>query len=246
MFYFIFLVHSANATSIIAVRVNEQVIVGTDSKRREGRDIQDATPLEEPVCKIGKGDGFFFAAAGIVRGEGFDVGSLIAKGSEVHGTIEQKIETVLATIREPLTRVLEIYRRNNPLDYDSRFKTAPVLQILFFGNENGSSFMAASQWKIPTSSPSGSIQVEILYGKCPGDLCPSGEQIVMAGEKDAISSFLKAKPGYWKVNPVEAVRELIEIQIANVPDLVGPPIDILYVDKNGARWIQKKDQCPDI
>jgi len=38
LLYFIFLVDSANATSIIAVRVNEQVIVGTDSKtnRRSG------------------------------------------------------------------------------------------------------------------------------------------------------------------------------------------------------------------
>jgi len=215
-------------------------------KRTEGRDIQNAIPIEEPVCKIGKGEGFFFAAAGIVRGEGFDVGSLIAKGSEIHGTIDQKIETVLVTIREPLTRVLEIYRRNNPLDYKSRFKTAPALQILFFGIENGSSFMAVSDWKITTPSPSGSIQVEILYAKCPGDLCPSGEQFVMAGEKDAISNFLKKNPGYWKVNPVEAVRELIEFQITDVPALVGPPIDILYVDKNGARWIQKKEQCPDI
>lgn len=32
--YFVLLVHAANATSIIAVRVNEQVIVGADSKRR--------------------------------------------------------------------------------------------------------------------------------------------------------------------------------------------------------------------
>jgi hypothetical protein len=85
-----FLVSPALATSIVAVRVNEHVIVGADSKRTVGRDPQNAIPIQEPVCKIGKGDGIFFATAGLVRGSGFDVDSSIAKVSEIQGTIEQK------------------------------------------------------------------------------------------------------------------------------------------------------------
>ena len=239
------MVHAANATSIIAVRVNGQVIVGADSQRRVGRDSQNTIPIKEPVCKIGKGDGFFFATAGLVGGGGFDVGSLIAKASEIQGTIEQKIETVLQTIKEPLTLILDRYRQTDPADY-SRFATAPALQILFFGINEGSSFVVASEFVIPNPSPLVPVHFMIHYGKCPGDACTTGEQVFMSGEHDAISKFLREKPGYWKVNPVEAVRELIEVQIADIPDLVGPPIDILYVDKNGARWIQKKDQCPDI
>jgi hypothetical protein len=244
--YSIFLLQPAFATSIIAVRVNEQVVVGADSKRTVGRDPQNAIPIKEPVCKIGKGDGFFFATAGLVSGGGFDVGSSIAKASEIQGTIEQKIETVLQTIKEPLTEILDRYRQTDPLDYSRTFATAPVLQILFFGMEKGSTFITASEFFIPTPSPLVPVQIVIRYGKCPGDACLTGEQLFMSGERDAIKTFLSEKPGYWRVNPVETVRELIELQIADIPNLVGPPIDILYVDKNGAQWIQKKDQCPDL
>jgi len=241
-----FFVSPALATSIVAVRVNEHVIVGADSKRTVGRDPQNAIPIQEPVCKIGKGDRIFFATAGLVRGSGFDVDSSIAKASEIQGTIEQKIETILQTIKEPLTLIVDRYRQTDPLDYSKTFAKAPVLQILFFGINNDSTFIMASEFFIPTPSPLVPVQIVIRYGKCPGDACTTGEQLFVTGEHDAISKFLSEKPGYWKVNPVEAVRELIELQIADIPNLVGPPIDILYVDKNGARWVQKKDQCPDM
>ena len=147
LFFFIVLVQAANATSIIAVRVNEQVIVGADSKRRVGRDSQNTISLKEPVCKIGKGDGFFFATAGLVAGGGFEMGPLIAQASEIQGTIEQKIETVLQTIKEPLTLILDRYRQSDPADY-SRLATTPPLKILFFGINEGSSFVVVSEFVI--------------------------------------------------------------------------------------------------
>lgn len=42
---------------------------------------------------------------------------------------------------------------------------------------------------------------------------------------------------------MEGVRRLIETEIAARSEYVGPPIDILRIDKTGARWIQKKPGC---
>ena len=62
--YSIFLFQPAFATSIVAARVNEQVVVGADSKRVEG---DQKIAVKETVCKIGKGDGFFLPLRGLLE-----------------------------------------------------------------------------------------------------------------------------------------------------------------------------------
>ena len=42
----------------------------------------------------------------------------------------------------------------------------------------------------------------------------------------------------------EAVNHFIELEIEENPQDVGGPIDILRIDKDGPRWIQKKEGCP--
>ena len=242
-FHAIFLVQPALATSIIAVRVKGQVIIGADSKRLHA---DDGVPFDEPVCKIGKAEGFFFAVGGVATDSetGFIPASVIITASKMQGTIEQKVDKIEDMIKEPLIRVLDRFRQEHPLGYGQRFGTGSALQIIFFGVENGYTFVLVSDF-IPTPSLSAPVQLNIKRYNCPGVACPTGEQIFIGGYYDAIKRFLTEKPDYWRENTVEAVRRLIELEIEDVPDNVGPPIDILRVDMNGGRWIQKKEQCPD-
>lgn len=244
LLYF-FSVQLAFGTCIIAIRLNDQVVVGADSKINRADSM---IPAKEPYCKIGVGDGFFFAISGIVLEEktGFNPYMIISKAPKIHGTIEQKGEWFERMIGKPLFEMLERYRRGSPSNYELLFqRTSSPLQIIFFGVEKGSSFVLATYFAPTSRSARDPVEITTYRYKCPGD-CPNGEQIFMLGEHHAIDRFLSGEPNFWKKDPVGAVRKLIELEIADDPEIVGPPIDILQIDRNGTRWIQKKAQCPDI
>jgi hypothetical protein len=228
------------ATSIVGVRLNGQIVVAADSKRVRG-DLK--TPVQEPVCKIGRGDGFLFATAGLAHDaeSGFNPASVIAGASSTGMTLEQKVEKLEELITKPLTQVLDRYRQKYPVAYASRFNIASALQAVFFSIENGSTIVLARDF-IPTSSVLVPVQISITRYKCPGD-CTNGEQIFKLGRYDAIDRFLSERPDYWKYNPTKALRALIELEIADAPGEVGPPIDIVRLDKNGLEWIERQDQC---
>lgn len=227
-------------TSIVGVRLNDQVVVAADSKRVRG-DLK--TPMQEHVCKIGRGDGFFFATAGLSHDSdsGFNPASVIAGASSTGMTLEQKVERLQELITKPLTQVLDQYRQKHPVAYEARFKAASALQAIFFGLESGSTVVLARDF-VPTSSSLVPVQISVFRYKCPGD-CKDGEQIFKLGRYDVIDRFLSERPDYWKFNPAKALRTLIEMEIADAPGEVGPPIDIVRLDKHGVEWIERKDQC---
>ncbi len=66
------------------------------------------------------------------------------------------------------------------------------------------------------------------------------------GKHEAIDRDLPKKPGIWKNDPVEVVRELLQIEVASEPETVGPPIDILRITQRGSEWIQEKEICEDL
>jgi hypothetical protein len=239
----IFPLHVALATSIVAIRAKEEVVVGADSKRT----YADGTSVPGTICKIRKGNGLFFATAGLGEARDFNPHALIFESSRIDGTIDKKIETILISLIEPLKRALDLERKDLGLGFLRKYPTAPALQIVFFGLEKGSAFMAATEFIVPIPSLSGPVQMNIRYAKCPGNLCPEGEQMITLGEDKAIWKFLDDKPGYWKTNVGEVARELVQLEIDDIGDRVGLPISVLSVGKNGARWIGvKPPQCPDI
>jgi hypothetical protein len=46
-----------------------------------------------------------------------------------------------------------------------------------------------------------------------------------------------------KKRPIELVEEFVELEIADEPDIVGPPIDALEILKTGAVWKRRKQEC---
>jgi hypothetical protein len=245
LFYFFCVQPVFGQTSIIAIRLNDQVVAGADSKRLLTFGSGPEFPVSEPNCKIGIGDGFFFAIAGLSHdiGIGFRPDMIISKAPKISGTIEQKVEMMEEMIKKPLTESLDRYRRRYPLNYQVEFKRGSALQIIFFGLEKGSTFVTARDF-FATRSALVPTEINVIRYKCPGD-CTNGEAIFILGESDAIAKFAQ-QPTFWAHDPIRAVRKLIELEITDAPNIVGPPIDILQIDGNGARWIQKKEECPDI
>jgi len=38
-------------------------------------------------------------------------------------------------------------------------------------------------------------------------------------------------------------KEFVELEIADKPGVVGPPIDVLQISKTGVVWKQRKEDC---
>ena len=60
---------------------------------------------------------------------------------------------------------------------------------------------------------------------------------------DGIDNYERSHPNWANGNLIEVARAMVEAQIAATPQLVGPPISILLIQKQGpndftTRWIQ--------
>jgi hypothetical protein len=69
------------------------------------------------------------------------------------------------------------------------------------------------------------------------------------GELWSLGSFAiwnAGKSGGGNLEPIEAIRYLIGLEIEENPQEVGGPVDILQIDRHGPKWIQKKEGCPEI
>jgi hypothetical protein len=66
------------------------------------------------------------------------------------------------------------------------------------------------------------------------------------GETEAIEGLPEDNPSFWNDGLAAGVRRLLETEIAARSEYVGPPIDLLQITAQGARWIKKKPECPDL
>ena len=58
-------------------------------------------------------------------------------------------------------------------------------------------------------------------------------------ERAAIQEALKGRPVRNKIvnRPIKAAHDFVQLEIGKAPDVVGPPISILRIDKTGLKWI---------
>jgi hypothetical protein len=247
---------SASATSIVAVKNNDEIVIGADSKTT-------FTPLCDSAgeqgsiekCKIVQTGNLFFASAGSAgmgkaafRGNvdpEFNVKEVISKGLGGQGRVTSKIANLEKVLVADLTRIVEEARQENAAFFLERFSTYPMHTIIVVGSDNGELVLIVRTFR-PILSRSGSLSFEIRRFDCPGD-CQESFITVFGGQTEAIRNYLQENEYFLSsTDPVTAVRDLVELEISKDPSFVGPPVDILRLTKNGAEWVQRKSLCPDI
>ncbi|MDA8325474.1 MAG: hypothetical protein M0033_04580 [Nitrospiraceae bacterium] len=258
IFIIIFLVPStAFATSIVAVRNTDEVVIGADSSTTLTRmDGGAGAPKRMEKCKIVQaGDGeVFFAAAGLAgigpaRMPGriypeFDLKKLIVRGLEGKGRIKGKVDNLEKMLVANLSQIAEKARKDNPAFFTGKFAEYPLFTIIIAGLDDGKPVLMVRTFKLNVS-PSGP-SFDIARFACPGD-CRTPSITIVAGETGGIRRYLRQNAGLpSKADSVTFVRSLVEFEISKSPASVGPPVDILRLTGNGGQWVQKKSSCPDI
>jgi hypothetical protein len=246
----------ALATSIVAVRNNDEVVIGADSKTtltREGGETGNAGSIAK--CKIIQAGNLFFASAGYAGigpaefpgdiDPGFDLEKIVTEGLGGSGAIGEKMSSLEKAIVANLSRIANEARRDNPAFFVTRFLKHPPYTIMVAGLDHGELVLMVRKFRLITS-PSGSVSFDIGRFDCPGN-CEDPSITVLEGRSAAIRKYLQQHVLFlYYADPITAVRNLVGLEIEEDPSVVGPPIDILLLTKKGAKWIQRKPLCPDI
>jgi hypothetical protein len=247
---------TAFATSIVAVKNNDEIVIGADSKTTlTSVGTGAAGPAEITKCKIVQEGDLFFASAGSA-GIGpaglpgdvdreFDLKEIIAEGLRGNGSIADKVGNLERLLVANLTRMAEKVRQDNPAFFLAKFVKSPVHTVIVGGRDNGELVLMVRTFRLITS-PSGSLSFAVGRFACPGD-CQVPFITIFEGRTMAIRKYLQQHELFlYYADPVTAVRHLVGLEISKEPSSVGPPVDILRLTRKGAEWIQRKALCPDI
>jgi hypothetical protein len=218
------------ATSIVASRTLDEVIIGADSL---GTFDDGKTIVTRNVCKIHEHAGVIFAIAGVEvnAATGFNAAALIAAEADKGYPISETIRALETVLKPNLMRELEWQRKERPEMYQRRVVGNQELPLSFVlaGLENGAPVLYARAFKADGTI----LRVD----------SPNGEFTMWMGKSAAIERFRAQRKRRVYNSPIEFVRDLIQLEIDDDEPTVGGPIDIVRITRRGTGWIQRKSEC---
>jgi len=221
-------------TAIAIVARSDQIAVAADSKVLLGADRFSSSD-----CKIKQCQDAFFAIAGHRRVEltDFDAIYIATEACRTTDNIADRMSKFETLVEAALSNMLRASRREDPIYFEGSLQDKTVLQAAFFGFERGAPYLNMRSYKCRMSS--GQVVVEVERQGCQSQC----DLLTILGESRAIEQYLSQTPSYKKRPPIELVKKFVELEIADKPGVVGPPIDILQITKTGAVWKQRKQDC---
>lgn len=239
-----FFAFHARATTIVAVKTKNEIVIGADSKVTDT--FGNALPVE--TCKIVQAGNVFFTYAGFARNNetGFSIPQIAkaALESKPKAKMSEKIEILTKTVVEKLDAEILVLREKSFPTYREKIEGKIFLRILVAGFDKGKPALYVRQFRLGQTSEKG-VGVVVINDDC--DRKCKGENVTrFLGETAAIDGLPEETKDFWKTGLAAGVTSLIETQIAAREEYVGPPIDILQITKKNAVWIRKKDSCREI
>lgn len=228
---------SAFATTIIAVRTSDFIIIATDSKA-----TYIGAAGAPSVCKIYNAGQLYFAVAGLDGDarRNFSLKNIVAKSLSSSASFDQQVTRVETAISQSLVTELNRLQREDPGIYAfAMHNSREVVSVVLAQYQDGVPHLAARGFAW-TMNPSPGIAISRVT--CPGD-CADGRELVSLGQKNAVEKFMRANAGEDFDLPALAVK-LVQLEIDETPGTVGPPINELRLDKDGAAWLSNGEGCP--
>jgi len=233
----------AKATTIVVARTANEIVIGADSKVTDSYGKE----LSSQVCKIQQVGNLFIAFEGLFRDKatGFSVPNISIKALQLKpdATAAEKVNILTGFITAELFVELNRVRRDSANEFHTKLEGQTFLRIVIAGFEDNRPVVFVRKFR--TAFIAQGIGVIVIPDDCLDDC--RGEVVTrFLGETEAIEGLPEDSPGFWKDGLVAGVRRLVETEIEARSEYVGPPIDLLQINAHGARWIQKKPQCPDV
>lgn len=143
-----------------------------------------------------------------------------------------------------MTAHIELERKASQEIFQREYQGKEVLQVVFAGFEQGIPVVSFRSF-VAETLPSGAIYFHLAQQQdCPGD-CTKDVRAHYLGENAVILAHMSQTPPALGTDRTLAgiANFLVQLEIADKPNTVGLPIDILRLSNKGPDWVQRKLQC---
>ena len=234
---------TAQATTIVVARSATEIVIGADSKVTDTYGKE----LSSQVCKIQQVGNLFVAFEGLLRDKatGFNIPEITVRALRLKpdATVADKGKILTGFITAELFVELNRVRRDSAEEFHVKLEGQTFLRIVVAGFENNRPLIFVRQFR--TAFIARGIGVIVIPDDCV-DYCQGEVVTRFLGETEAIEGLPEETPDLWKDGLTAGVRRLVQTEIDARDEYVGPPIDLLQISPQGAKWIQKKAQCADL
>jgi hypothetical protein len=232
----------ANATTIAGIRTPDQVVIAADSLGTERGYRIEST---RPACKIFKVNDAAFAVSGLVRDPAwnFDAENLAAGSLRRQNLLPEIANDLTERMTDMLGSYLGRLKAGNPVLYAKVLEeeNGIITSVLLGAFEGGRPIAVGMEFRA-SEEPGGRVRINATRVTCPGD-CPNGVMYFILGERRPIDRFI-AEHGTDRFLPASSGAPfMVQLVIDAGAKRVGPPVDVLVIDRQGVYWPARKEGC---
>ena len=222
----------ARGSAVIICRSDKSIIVVADSKTLNGAgEIGKIDKIDK--IRIFEEENIGYAAAGIVKYDisGYDLHKIAEDACKHHGDINEKTNYFIKNIEPKFIEALNAFSSSHQVDIRDF-----TMQTAFFNVTENIPIVTVIKI-IPDLSYKETKNYELRIKKAAPEPVNS-LQVYYLGRYVEMYKFLYGES--LIIDPVKEMKRLMNIAIESHHD-VGPPIDVLLVDKKGFHWLENDD-----
>jgi hypothetical protein len=225
----IFLPALADATSVVALvdNVNHRVVIATDCRvNRQLASLSQCKIIDKPGCTV--------AMAGLYEEKttAFHLRQLAEAACRYPGDLRARADAFLRLSSIPYERAIRHIHDADPDDF-GRTVENKATEVIFAGIQNGQIALIVRGLMVNSA---GRVSVERSESTA-----PSYSRVgYFLGLNGHIRAHVKSHPDWAKGDYVKLAHRFVEMEVEAHPDLAGPPISELEIDREGhVHWLDK-------
>ena len=236
-------IRSSFATTIVVLKTQSEIVAGADSM---GVYLTGNKRISNSFCKIHQINDFFIASAGFYdtrAGQSLNIKEVVTRAARKSDPLTIAVNRSSSAIASALSQAVSDAREDDGL-YNVLVNGNVV--TFFFGFEDGKPATYAHRFSVMTQPEHSKLPlIDATHEGCGPQCVPAdGNPYLMHTRSEALDNFRSQNLGLLRDDPVAFVRSMIFSDIAANNDRSGLPVDILRIDQNGPKWIEKKPNCP--
>jgi hypothetical protein len=236
-------IRASFATTIVVLKTQSEIVAGAESM---GVYITGDRRISNSFCKIHQVHDFFIASAGFYdtrAGQRLNIKEVVTRVARKSDSLTVAKNRSSSAIASALSQAVSDAREDDGL---YNVLVGGNVVTFFFGFEDGKPAAYAHRFSVITQrEPSKVALIESTHDGCGPQCVPAdGNPYLTHTRSQAMDDFRSKNLGLLRDDPVAFVRSMIFSDIAANKHRSGPPVDILRIDQNGPKWIEKKPNCP--
>ena len=223
-----------HGTAVVVIRSPKALYAAVDSKEidQEYRDGKLSVG-EKLACKIRKVGPYYSIVAGIMRGtNGFDALQEAVSAYKPGDSLEALGQSLQHAVPVSLAPMLAKLLEQDPEGFSKNYGRQAALHLTLIGNEQNTPKVVVVEFQA-VQSGSGEISLATRTMSCPGD-CPAPNAGYFLGAHEAVEASVHENPTFLTRPSEQNIEQLIDLEYASRPDIVGGPITMVKVTPSGS------------